>query len=73
MAEQKLYAAPRPSPLPRLLKPSEVAKVLAISERSVRRLAEQGALPGIRLGSRSLRFEPEAVAQFVSRGGVEGS
>ena len=49
----------------RLLTLSEVAKLLAISERSVKRLVGRRGLRCVRLG-RSLRFDPADVSRFVA-------
>jgi excisionase family DNA binding protein len=50
--------------LPKLLTAREVAQALRVSEGTVRRLAGNGALPALRVGS-NLRFVPEAVAHAV--------
>jgi excisionase family DNA binding protein len=49
----------------RLLRVDEVAKVLAISERSVHRLVDDGAIAVVRIG-RSVRFDPADVHDFVA-------
>ncbi len=48
-----------------LLTIAEVAKLLAISERSVKRLLTRRGLRCVRLG-RSLRFDPADVSRFVA-------
>jgi excisionase family DNA binding protein len=47
-----------------LVRAREVAKALALSERSVLRLAAQGDLPHVRVG-RSVRFDPAAVEAWL--------
>jgi excisionase family DNA binding protein len=46
-----------------------VSQQLSVSERTVRRLAANGVLRGVRVG-RQLRFDPNTVAEFVERGGA---
>jgi len=54
-----------PHALPlRLLTPAEVAEILRISLRSVRRLIKDGKLPIVRIG-RLVRIRPEALARFI--------
>lgn len=50
----------------RLLRSDEVARRLAVSPRTVQRLAQKGALPAIRVGS-LLRWEPASVTRFIRR------
>ena len=47
-----------------LLTVNEVAELLAVSDRTVKRLITRG-FPCLRVG-RSLRFEPQAVARWLS-------
>jgi excisionase family DNA binding protein len=47
-----------------LLTVTEVAELLAVSERTLKRLVTRG-FPCLRVG-RSLRFEPQAVARWLS-------
>ena len=49
----------------RLLKPSEVALFLAVSERTVKRLTARGELPHVRVG-RSMRFVMEDLLAYVA-------
>jgi len=56
-------AFPR-SPRARLLTAAEVAEILRISLRSVRRLIKDGKLPIVRIG-RLVRIQPEALAAFI--------
>jgi excisionase family DNA binding protein len=65
-AELRLDRVPerRVSNLPQLMTLGEVAKHLAVSERTVKRLIARG-FPCVRVG-RSLRFEPQAVARWLS-------
>ena len=52
----------------KLLTADEVAAVLNVSRKSVYKWAEAGRLPFIRLGGRVVRFDPEAVRQFIESG-----
>lgn len=49
-----------------LMTVDEVAKVLKLSSRQVRRHVANGSLQSVRLGQ-SLRFEVEAVSAFIRR------
>lgn len=53
--------------VPKLLTAREVAKALALSVRTVRRLAASGALTAVKLGE-SVRFRVEDVNAFVAHG-----
>jgi excisionase family DNA binding protein len=55
----------------RLLRLREVADVLAVSERSVRRLCRAGLLPTVRLGG-SVRFRYVDVQSLVERSNEYG-
>jgi len=48
-----------------LLTTAQVAELLAVSERTVKRLVGRGGLRCVRLG-RSLRFDPADVSWFVA-------
>ena len=50
----------------RLLKPSEAAIFLTVSERTVKRLTAQGELPHVRVGG-SIRFVLEDLLAYVAR------
>ena len=50
----------------RLLKPSEAALFLAVSERTVKRLTSRGELPHVRVG-RSMRFVLADLLAYVAR------
>ena len=50
----------------RLLKPSEAAVFLAVSERTVKRLTSRGELPHVRVG-RSMRFVMADLLAYVAR------
>ena len=52
--------------LRRLLLLEEVAEALRLSPRSVQRLVRNEQLAAVQLG-RSLRFDPNDVAQFIQR------
>ena len=49
----------------RLLKPSEAAIFLAVSERTVKRLTSRGELPHVRVG-RSMRFVMADLLAYVA-------
>ena len=49
----------------RLLKPSEAALFLAVSERTVKRLTSRGELPHVRVG-RSMRFVLADLLAYVA-------
>ena len=49
---------------PILLKIDEVAKYIGLNHRTIRRMADRGELPVVRIG-KSLRFKTEEVRKFV--------
>ena len=49
---------------------AEVAELLRVSQRTVRRLIAGGALSVVRVG-KSIRIERRVVKEFVTRGGVQ--
>ena len=51
-----------------LLKVSDVAKILNLSEDRVYTLSRERILPSVRLG-RTLRFSVTAIDEFISTGG----
>ena len=52
--------------LPRLLRRRDVAELVGLSERTVERLDLEGDGPAcVRLGRRSVRYHPEAVARWI--------
>jgi excisionase family DNA binding protein len=55
---------PRPSSPAPLLTPLEVAAILNVSLRSVRRMIADGRLPATRIG-RLVRIRPEALATII--------
>jgi excisionase family DNA binding protein len=61
---------------PYLLKPKEAAQSLAISERTLWQLTNQGDLPCVRIG-RSVRYDPADLACWIqqrkSGGKAEGA
>lgn len=66
-------ASVRGGDLPRLLTLPEVAALLCVSPRTLRRLLGRG-FPCVRVG-RSVRFEPQAVVRWLSarREGAQGA
>jgi len=61
MSGPKLPGAPRRT----LLTAAEVAEILHVSTRSVRRLIKDGKLPIVRVGRRAVRIRPEAVETLI--------
>jgi excisionase family DNA binding protein len=59
MAESPKQVAP-------LAKPGEIAQLLSVSEKTVRRLAASGVLPAYRVGS-SFRFDRSEVIASTRR------
>lgn len=57
--------------LPTLLSAKDVAERLGVTERSVRRWAQEGQLPHLKLAGTVLRFDADAVARWVDDGRVE--
>jgi excisionase family DNA binding protein len=53
------------SSLPRLLTPRQVADLIGVSERKVRRLAHEGMLEHIRIGHRTSRYTARSVRAFI--------
>jgi len=52
----------------RLLTIKEVAQILCVNERTVRRYADAGALHVIRKGTRLVRISPNELKQFIVTG-----
>lgn len=50
-----------------LLTAREAARRLAVSERTVRRLADRGDLPRVRVGQRSVRYRRDDVDEYARR------
>ena len=53
-------------PLPELLRPEQVAKVLGCSKPFIYALARRGELPSVVMG-RAVRFDPSDVAVFIEK------
>ena len=51
--------------LPLLLTVSDVAQVLQLSPRTVRRMIDRGELSVVRLGRRTVRIRAETVASLI--------
>ena len=58
--------------LPRLAKAPEIAAAIDLRLPRVYELARTGRMPTIKLG-RSMRFDPEAVAEWLRAGGTDGN
>lgn len=55
-----------------LLNAEEVASRLGVSPWRVYRLNAEGRLPGsVRIGPRSLRFDPRVLEEFIAAGGTQ--
>lgn len=54
--------------LPRLLSMEDVAEVLGLSLRTVRRMVEKRQLPIVILNRRTVRFRPEDIRDLIRRG-----
>ena len=52
--------------LEEILDADEVAKLLRVHPRTVKRLASEGTLPGFRVGSQ-WRFRREAINEYIRR------
>ncbi len=50
--------------VPRLLTLAEVARLLRINERTIRRMVGNRRMPCVRLG-RQLRFDPQALSRWL--------
>jgi hypothetical protein len=55
----------------RMLKRSEVAEILRISERQVCRLEKRGILPRIEITKNIVRYQPEDLSKIISERKVE--
>ncbi|MCH8269997.1 MAG: helix-turn-helix domain-containing protein [Planctomycetes bacterium] len=51
----------------RLLTPAELSERFGLKENTIRRWARDGRIPCVRLGSRTLRFDPDAVAAMIAK------
>lgn len=51
----------------RLLKSYEAAKLLAVSESTLNKLANAGKIKFIKIGERNRRYEPEEIQKFKER------
>jgi excisionase family DNA binding protein len=56
-----------PPPLPELLKADEVAAALGVNAESVWALIREGKLPEVKLGARTYRYRPDAVAAALEK------
>ena len=50
-----------------LLAPDAAAEVLGVSARTLRRRVADGDIPAIRLGPRTIRFDPDDLADYIER------
>lgn len=57
----------------RLLTTDEVAEILRVSPRTVRRMGARGDLARIRLGYRTMRYRSESVAALIGPAAHSGS
>src|SRR5690348_13839380 len=66
-ATEGARTAESPAPLPLYTLP-EVAQLLRVSPRTVRRLVARGRIPCVRVGAQ-VRFSPAILARWAERGG----
>lgn len=50
-----------------LINRKEAAKMLCVSQRTVATWTLSGLLPYVRLGNKTIRYSPQAIADFVER------
>ena len=55
----------------KMLKRSEVAEILRISERQVCRLEKRGVLPRIEITKNIVRYQPDDISKMISERKVE--
>jgi excisionase family DNA binding protein len=56
----------RPLAVPELLTPEQVGAKLARHPKTVLNLFNRGELPGVKLGSRTVRFHPVDVENYIN-------
>jgi excisionase family DNA binding protein len=61
MSEQATAAVP----LQRLFTAAEVAKIMGVTTDRIWELSRAGRLPTVKLGQRTLRYRPDAVAAAI--------
>ncbi|HWK28929.1 MAG TPA: helix-turn-helix domain-containing protein [Solirubrobacter sp.] len=57
----------------KLLTADEVADLLAIKRKTVYNLAASGTIPCVRIGPRTVRFDPDRLAEWVREQGEEST
>lgn len=62
--------SPSRNDLPKLLTAEELAAVLKLNPQTLYRLARQGVIPAIRIGKKSLRFDPIKVRESLDAQGT---
>lgn len=60
-----------PSSLPRLISVAQLAERLGERKLRIYELCQQGMIPHVRIG-RSVRFDPDAVREWIDAGGTGG-
>ncbi len=55
------------APGERLMNRHEAAKLLGISPRKLHDLSKRGDIPCVRIGTASVRYDPEALRDWVKR------
>lgn len=55
------------NPLPHLLTVEEIAETLGLSAQAIYRLTKAGKLPAVKIHSRALRFDPDAVREALEQ------
>jgi len=49
-----------------LVKPTDVAVLLNLSTQTLYRLVRQGAIPVVKLGDRTIRFDMDAITRWIA-------
>jgi excisionase family DNA binding protein len=49
-----------------LVKPTEVAVLLNLSTQTLYRLVRQGAIPVVKLGDRTIRFDMDVITRWIA-------
>lgn len=70
LAQAETEEAQGPPDAPRLLTARDVAQRLQTNTQAVYRLAREGTLPAVVLGTRSYRWTEQVVAEFIAQRGV---
>lgn len=63
--------APSPEPIEHLITGTALARILGCHPRTVQRLRAAGVLEGIRIGTKLVRYDPDACIQALREWGRE--